>query len=144
MAVNALSDRMVAVIREKEGLAYRLGAGVRGLPDGSWFVSASVGTRPENRERVEQLFDEVTRELATKDLPTSEIERLAARVRQREMLARLSAGARASRLSRLLFEGESAPLAVDGASQARVGPAQLRQAAQSYLGGSEFIHTVAW
>jgi hypothetical protein len=29
VAMDALSDRMTAIIREREGLAYRLGAGVR-------------------------------------------------------------------------------------------------------------------
>ena len=54
VAMDALSDRMTAVIREQEGLAYRLGAGVRPIPGGAWILSATVGTRPENSERVDE------------------------------------------------------------------------------------------
>ncbi|HSN55839.1 MAG TPA: insulinase family protein, partial [Candidatus Sulfomarinibacteraceae bacterium] len=63
VAMDALSDRMTAVIREREGLAYRLGAGVRALPEGAWVLWATVGTRPENVDRVSGLLVELVTEL---------------------------------------------------------------------------------
>ena len=47
------------MIRERDGLAYRLGAGVRAVPGGAWVLSATVGTRPENRERVGEFIQRV-------------------------------------------------------------------------------------
>lgn len=133
VALGALSDRMVAVIREKEGLAYRLGAGVRCLPDGRWLVTASVGTRPQNRDRVVQLFGEIATALGH-DLPNADdLARMAARVRERDMLARLSAGARAARLARLTFEGPTSPLAVTDEQQRAATPAAVREAAATLL-----------
>jgi predicted Zn-dependent peptidase len=133
LALGALSDRMVAVIREKEGLAYGLGAGARGLPGGTWLVSASVGTRPANRERVRQLFGELATRLGAEELPAADLQRLLARARQKELLGRLAAGSRAARLGRLLLEGEASPLASGHAAQTGVTPAQVRAAAARWL-----------
>ncbi|MCU0234131.1 MAG: insulinase family protein, partial [Thermoanaerobaculales bacterium] len=100
MAMDALTDRMTAVIREREGLAYRLGAGVRAVPGGAWVASASVGTRPENTERVAALLAELATELGAEALPLAELERLNARERRSRMLRGLSAAARAYRVGR--------------------------------------------
>ncbi len=143
MAVNALSDRMVAVIREKEGLAYRLGAGVRAMPDGQWLISASVGTRPDNREKVQKLFADIAAKLGAEDLAPSDLERLAARVREREMLARLSAGARAARVARQLFESDGAPLLVGFEAQKNATPAEVRAAAAAYLDPARLVFVEA-
>lgn len=139
MAVNALSDRMVAVIREKEGLAYQLGAGVRSMPDGSWLVSASVGTRPDNKEKVQRLFTEIVAKLGSEDLVSADLDRLAARVRQREMLGRLSAGARAARLARQIFEGDDSPLGLGFGAQKAVTPEALKAAAAAYLDPARLV-----
>jgi predicted Zn-dependent peptidase len=86
VAVDALSDRMTAVIREREGLAYRLGAGVRPIPGGAWILSATVGTRPENGDRVADLLGELVAALAADPLSTGDLERLRARARRTRML----------------------------------------------------------
>ncbi|MDQ7087106.1 MAG: insulinase family protein, partial [Acidobacteriota bacterium] len=104
-ALDALSDRMVARIREELGLAYRLGAGVRVVPGGGWLLSASVGTRPENQEQVRALLDELIAELRTGLVDPERLERLAARRRLSAMLRGLSAASRAYRLGRRLLEG---------------------------------------
>ncbi len=143
LALSALSDRMVAEIREKEGLAYRLGAGAEGLATGEWLIAASVGTRPKNRARVETRLAELMEELATKPLPKSELERLVARGRRSTMLRGLAAASRAYRLGRALFEGEGCPLLVDEAALAAVTPEELRAAAERWLSAGALTRIAA-
>jgi predicted Zn-dependent peptidase len=133
VAVDALSDRMTAVIREREGLAYRLGARVRAVPGGAWILSASVGTRPENSERVAVLLEELVVRLSEEPMSTDDLARLNARRRRSRMLRGLSAASRAYRVGRSLFEGDASPLAVDEAAFAAVTPAQAQSAARKYL-----------
>ncbi|MDQ7086379.1 MAG: insulinase family protein [Acidobacteriota bacterium] len=142
-ALDALSDRMVARIREELGLAYRLGAGVRVVPGGGWLLSASVGTRPENQEQVRALLDELIAELRTGLVDPERLERLAARRRLSAMLRGLSAASRAYRLGRRLFEGPSSTLDVAGADFAAVGAEQVRAAARKYLDPDRMLFVVA-
>lgn len=133
VAMDALSDRMTAVIREREGLAYRLGAGVRAIPGGDWILSARVGTRPDNRERVAELLEELVDGLASAPLSAADLERLNARARRSRMLRGLSAASRAYRVGRALFEGPGSPLAVDESAYAAVTPAQVQDVVARYL-----------
>jgi len=92
VAMDALSDRMTAVIREREGLAYRLGASVRAIPGGAWVLSATVGTRPENSERVADLLESLVEELSTDSLTVPDLGRLNARERPYPDAARSVSG----------------------------------------------------
>jgi len=139
VAMDALSDRMTAVVREREGLAYRLGAGVRPIPGGAWILSARVGTRPENSRRVAELLATLVAELGTDRLSAEDLERLNARARRTRMLRGLSAASRAYRVGRALFEGPGSPLAIDEASYAAVTPEQVRQAVSRYLVADEML-----
>ena len=143
VAVDALSDRMVAVIREREGLAYRLGAGVRDLPGGRWMVVARVGTRPDNEDRVTTLMAEISKTLVDQPLPEEELRRLAARQRRSEMLRNLSAASRAYRLGRALFEGPSSPLRFSAAQRAEVSADPVREAPRRYLGMNDMTLVIA-
>jgi len=133
VAMDALSDRMTAVIREREGLAYRLGAGVRPIPGGAWILSATVGTRPDNAGRVAELLEELVMELSAEPISAGDLERLNARARRTRMLRGLSAASRAYRVGRALFEGPGSPLAVDDAAYAAVTPEQVLLVTQRYL-----------
>jgi predicted Zn-dependent peptidase len=133
VAMDALSDRMTAVIREREGLAYRLGAGVRPIPGGAWILSATVGTRPENGGRVAELLEELVADLAGEPITAGDLERLNSRARRTRMLRGLSAASRAYRVGRALFEGPGSPLAVDDAAYAAVSPEQVQLAVRRYL-----------
>ncbi len=108
LALDAVSDRMTARIREAEGLAYRLGAGAGVLPDGRWLIRAVVTTRAGNRERVEELLAEILAGVATDPPDASTLARLAGRERRSTMLHGLAAVSRAEQLGRALYEGESA------------------------------------
>jgi predicted Zn-dependent peptidase len=142
VAMDGLSDRMTAVIREREGLAYRLGAGVRALPDGAWILSASVGTRPENSDRVAELLAELVDQLSDHALSAGDLERLNARARRTRMLRGLSAASRAYRVGRALFEGPGSPLAVDDAAYASVTPEQIQRVVRTYLVADEMLLVV--
>jgi zinc protease len=142
VAVDALSDKMTAVIREREGLAYRLGAGVRPIPGEAWILSATVGTRPENADRVAELLEDLVLSLASEPLTAADLERLNARARRTRMLRGLSAASRAYRLGRALFEGPGSPLAVDKTGYAAVTPDQLRSVARKYLAPDEMLLVV--
>ena len=142
VAVDALSDRMVAVIREREGLAYRLGAGVRHLPGGNWILTASVGTRPENRERVAALLEELVEGLAADPMSPEDLARLESRRRRSRMLRGLSAASRAYRLGRALFEGGDSPLMVGEETTAEVAPEQIQAAARKYLDPGKMLLVV--
>ena len=133
VAMDALSDRMTAVIREQEGLAYRLGAGVRPIPGGAWILSATVGTRPDNGDEVAELLEELVAELSAEQISAGDLERLNARARRTRMLRGLSAASRAYRVGRALFEGPGSPLAVDDAAYATVTPEQVQLVVRRYL-----------
>lgn len=143
VALDALSDRMVAEIREKKGLAYRLGAGLRVIPGGQWLVSASVGTRPDNYETVVGLVKELMRGLRSEPLAADDLARVTARNRRSRMLRGLSAASRAYRLGRRLFEGPTSPIGIDEEAIARVTPAQALAAAEKYLDPARFTLVVA-
>jgi zinc protease len=60
LAVSILSDRLADQLREREGLAYSIGAGAR-LESPGPALTLSAGTRPENLPRMEEGLLEVTR-----------------------------------------------------------------------------------
>jgi predicted Zn-dependent peptidase len=143
VAMDAFSDRMVAVIREREGLAYRLGASARDVQGAGWILSAVVGTRPENRDRVAELLQEIVDDLATNPLGADDLARLNARERRSRMLRSLSAASRAYRLGRALFEGPESPLLVDEAAYAAVTPEQVQAAVATYLNPEQMVLVIA-
>jgi hypothetical protein len=59
------------------------------------------------------------------------------------MLSRLSAGTRAARIGRALFEGEGSPLLVGYDAQRKVTPAAVREAAARYLAPSLLVRVLA-
>ncbi len=61
VAVTLLSERLQQEIREKMGMAYRLGASVS-LKRGVAVIEAAVGTRAGNREDVEKAIERCIRE----------------------------------------------------------------------------------
>ena len=142
VAMDALSDRMTAVIREQEGLAYRLGAGVRHVPGGAWVLSATVGTRPENAVQVGELIEVLVQQLGAAPLSADDLERLNARARRSRMLRGLSAASRAYRVGRAIYEGPSSPLAVDEADYEAVTPAQVQAVVKKYLVPDEMLMVV--
>ncbi len=143
VAMDAYSDRMVAVIREREGLAYRLGASARDVQGAGWVLSAVVGTRPENRARVAELLREIAIDLGNNPLGGDDLARLNARERRTRMLRSLSAASRAYRLGRALFEGPESPLLVDEEAYAAVTPEEVQAAVATYLDPQKMLLVIA-
>jgi predicted Zn-dependent peptidase len=112
------------------------------LPDGAWILSASVGTRPENSDRVAELLAELVDQLSDHALSAGDLERLNARARRTRMLRGLSAASRAYRVGRALFEGPGSPLAVDDAAYASVTPEQIQRVVRTYLVADEMLLVV--
>jgi predicted Zn-dependent peptidase len=138
LAMRDLSDRMVAVIREREGLAYGLGARVSWLSDRRWWLEATVGTRPENKQRVTELLRQLLTELRSSPLSRDAMTRLVAQQRKQEMLDRLAAISRAHRQARLLLEGIQSPLAIDSAQLAQVTAEDVQRVVARYLTAESF------
>ncbi|GEM_PF-986562 len=138
VAVSSLSDRMVALIREKEGLSYSLGANVRSLPDGSWLIAAGVGTRPQNRARVEEIFEQILVRGA-EDLPdAASLQRLHARARRSILMKRLSAQGRAFQLGLAVYRGPGSSVSVSLKDRAAVTPEAVQRAWKRYLASGTF------
>jgi predicted Zn-dependent peptidase len=89
VAAAVLSERLAEQLREREGLAYSIGADLRLEGDGP-YVRLQAGTRPENLERMEAGLREVAAELAAR--PPGEEELAGARNRGegRRRMRRLS------------------------------------------------------
>ncbi len=143
VAADALSDRMVAVIREEKGLAYGLGAGAGMIPGGQWILSASVGTRPDNKDEVVSALEGLVAELSAKPIGQKDLDRLVNRDRRTHMLRSLSAASRAYRVGRVLFEGPDSELLIDDAQYARVTPEEVQRAMKKYFVPAKMLLVVA-
>jgi zinc protease len=89
VAVRLLSDRLAAQLREKEGLAYSVGASVDFAPKFGWIL-CTMGTAPENRERAISGIKEQAGRLLSE--PPDETELLSAKNKMvgRALMRRLS------------------------------------------------------
>ncbi len=139
LALTALSDRMTAEIREKAGMAYRLGAGARALPGGRWWLEAYVGTRPDNRAAVEALMSELLTKLGSELASADRLAQWVSSSRRQEMLDRLAAISRAAQLARVTIDGPGAPANVSAESLASVTPQQLQDVARRYLAPQQMV-----
>lgn len=139
LALVALSDKMTAEIREKAGMAYRLGAGARALPGGKWWVECSVGTRPENRAAVETQLTALLDKLGSETASAETLTRWVASTRRQEMLDRLAAISRATQLARVTLDGPGSPASVSAEDLAAVTPQQIQDAARRYLAPQQMV-----
>lgn len=74
LVTELLTARMTAEIREKHGLAYSLGAGVRASPSTA-VVTVSVSTRAGNESKVTELLTEVMAIMQKRGLDSAELDR---------------------------------------------------------------------
>ena len=112
---------------QSEATAYQSPVVAAGHP---W---ATVGTRPDNGDRVAELLELLVDELSAESLSEGDLERLNARARRTRMLRGLSAASRAYRVGRALFEGPGSPLAIDEAAYGAVTPEQIQEVVRRYL-----------
>ncbi len=88
-AVNILSDRLAADLREKQGLAYSVGAGLSDLGNGRMLVTASMGTTAENMEKAESAIRGHVKSMTTEQVPEEERTRVIAAATGRALQRRL-------------------------------------------------------
>lgn len=110
LAGVVLSDRLAETLREKEGLAYSIGADVR-LSDGACLVM-SAGTRPANLERMEAGMKDIAASLAAHPPTPEELEGARNRSEGRDRMRRLSRMGGAYAYSMAELRGKD-PAAID-------------------------------
>jgi predicted Zn-dependent peptidase len=104
LATSILSERLADRLREREGLAYRIGASVR-LDGAGPCVRMSAGTRSENLERMREGMLEISRSLTQEPPTPEEIEGARNRGEGRRRLRRLSRIGQAYALAMLEWSG---------------------------------------
>ena len=110
LAGSILSERLAETLREKEGLAYSIGAEVRSAP-GSCFLMGA-GTRAANLERMEAGMREIAAALGTSPPGADELESARNRSEGRDRMRRLSRMGIAYAYSMAEFRGVD-PAAID-------------------------------
>ncbi|MEZ5066098.1 MAG: insulinase family protein [bacterium] len=141
LATSILSDRLADQLREREGLAYSIGASFRASPP---IVRMSAGTRPTNLERMEAGMREVAAALVT--APPTEDALVGARNRGegRDRMRRLARIGQAYALAMTEFAGED-PTRIDEQSNALadVAPEDVVRVAKHWLAFENPVTAIA-
>lgn len=85
-----LSDRIAFQLREREGLAYSIGASLRRLGPEVWIWTESGGTRAENLPRVLEGFEEAPQWLRDRPADETEVRKTASSLYGRGLMRRMS------------------------------------------------------
>jgi zinc protease len=143
MAVAVLSERLADRLREKEGLAYSIGASLR-LDEPGACVRLIAGTRPDNLPRMEEGMLEIARELAETPPTAEELDGARNRGEGRRRMRRLSRIGMAYSLGMAEFRGED-PAALDEDLPAlrAVTPEDVARAAATYLTLEDYTCAIA-
>ncbi len=143
VAVAILSERLAERLREREGLAYSIGATVRLTAPGP-NVRLIAGTRPENLERMETGMLEVARSLVDDPPSADEVEGARNRGEGRRRMRRLSRIGQAYALAMAELHGEDPrDLDADRPSLAAVEPDDVARVADHYLRFESSICAIA-
>jgi zinc protease len=142
LATSVLSDRLADRLREREGLAYSIGASYRSVPPRN--VRLGAGTRPDNLPRMEEGMLEVAASLVSE--PPTEREITAARNRSegRTRMRRLSRIGQAYALAMAELRGRD-PGDLDAIARElqAVGPEDVVRAARAHLAFDDPVTAVA-
>jgi zinc protease len=143
IAVAMLSERLADRLRERESLAYSIGASLR-LDEPGKCVLMSAGTRPENLERMEKGMREVAAELAAKVPTQREMDGARNRAEGQSRMRRLTRIGQAYALSMAELRGrEPDQLDADLAALRAVSPEQVQAAAKRALTFESSIVAIA-
>ncbi|MGQ0719953.1 MAG: M16 family metallopeptidase [Candidatus Eiseniibacteriota bacterium] len=143
VAVAVLSERLAEELREREGLAYSIGAGAR-LESPGAYIRMSAGTRPENLERMEEGMLRVAAELAARPPAQDELTGARNRDEGRRRMRRLTRIGQAHAMAMAELAGRS-PTALDADLPAlrSVTPEDVARVASAYLRFEPRIVSVA-
>jgi predicted Zn-dependent peptidase len=136
-----LSDRMAFEIRERQGLAYMVGAGLTLRPQGAW-LTASMGTRPANIEVAVNAMREAFREMAGTQVSQEDIERTRNSMLGRHLMRTMFSMGRAyhAGLGELFGEERQGWGLLERVK--RVKPADVERVASRYLSRDDMLVVV--
>jgi predicted Zn-dependent peptidase len=136
-----LSDRMAFEIRERQGLAYRVGASLHLRPQGAW-LSASMGTRPANVEVAKTAMLEAFHDMAEAEISEDDVERTRNSMLGRHLMRTIFSMGRAYHEGLGEFFGENRQ--GDGLLRRAEGvtPADVKRVALKYLSHDDFLVVV--
>jgi len=134
VATLVLSDRLQLDLRERQGLAYSLGADLSPVGGGRELFLISMGTAPDNLERAESEIRRVASELRAVAVPGDELEKVVAARKGRILMRRLPAQNQAMYDGLDLLYGQPSSGSLDFLeAMGRITPDQVRRAAERYL-----------
>jgi zinc protease len=133
-----LSDRMSFDIREKQGLAYMIGADLSLRPQGAW-LTASMGTSPENIDAAKKAMLGAFPDMAAAEISQEDVERTRNSMLGRHLMRTMFSMGRAyhAGLAELFGENRQGSGLLEAAK--RVQPADVHRVASRYLSGDEFL-----
>lgn len=136
-----LSDRMAFEIRERQGLAYRVGASLHLRPQGAW-LSASMGTRPANIEVAKTAMLEVFHDMGEAEISEDDVERTRNSMLGRHLMRTIFSMGRAYHEGLGEFFGGDRQ--GDGLLKRAEGvtPAEVKRVASKYLSHDDFLVVV--
>jgi predicted Zn-dependent peptidase len=133
LACGILSERLAEQLREREGLAYSIGAALR-LEEPGPAVQMLAGTRPENLARMEEGMREVTHSLTETPPTDEEVEGARNRGEGHARMRRMSRIGLAYALGMAEFRGENPEnLDADLPRLRAVTAADVKRTAERYL-----------
>ncbi|HET9887280.1 MAG TPA: pitrilysin family protein, partial [bacterium] len=143
IAVAMLSERLADRLRERDGLAYSIGASLR-MDEPGKCVVMSAGTRPENLQRMESGMREVAADLLSKTPTQEEIDGARNRAEGQTRMRRLTRIGQAYALSMAELRGRAPDqLDADLATLRAVTPQEVQSAAQRALTFENSIVAIA-
>ncbi len=105
--LSMFSDAMAFQLREKEGLAYSIGAGVDSLNDGSaMLLEAYMGTRPENLTRAREGMQKQMVLFRQRKITAGELKKAVNRLRGRTLMRWIPSLNRCYYVGLCLFHGD--------------------------------------
>ncbi|RMG48553.1 MAG: insulinase family protein [Acidobacteria bacterium] len=143
VAVLVLSGRLQMDLRETQGLAYSIGAGLTPLGAGRRLLQIAMGTAATNLEHAEKEIFRILRELREEPPPVEELERVVAARRGRIFMRRLTSINQAYYDALGLLYGEPTggdPELLEAIR--RVTPEQVLRAARAYIDPDRFAVAV--
>ena len=138
-----LSSRIAFQLREKEGLAYRIGSSVKFFDDSAVF-SVRIGTRPDNLERAQNgIFEEINK-LKTQPPDEKEVFKAVNEIRGRRLMRQLLSVGQAYLLGWGEFKWND-PHAYEKFTESltKVTPADVKVAISNYLNLNAFVIAIA-
>lgn len=133
-----LSDRMAFEIREKQGLAYSISASLSLRPQGAW-LTASMGTRPQNVEAARKAMLASIEEMAQATVSEEELERTKNSMLGRHLMRTLFSMGQAYYAGLAEFYGPGHQGAGLLERVKDVTPSEVEQAASRYLSRDELL-----